>query len=683
MRISPLKALLGIGLLGVSTLVAASSEGTITIANNTPKFAASATNLGAVEPATEIEVSVWLHAHNKAELDNLSKELYNPSSPNYRHWLSKSDIEARFAPTASEAKLVEEFFTSHNLKVTSVGPNNFYVRARGTVGAVQNAFHVKLNQFRVNGKTVRVNMSDPKVEGPAAAFIKSIYGLDDMSYKHPIVTPTIAGIKTTPGAFRNGFASDGKGKGPSPVPGLDFASTCFTGTRTETFSADGITATYKGNGYTGSVAGCGYTPAEIQKAYNLTGLYKEGFDGSGQTVVIVDWCGSPTITHDANAFSAEFGLPKLTSANFSIIETPTPSKCAAPNPEINLDVEWVHAIAPGAAISLVVPPSSSFQDVDQALFYAINYQLGSVISGSFGSEEFFTPPSVLETEDLINQIAAVSGISANFATGDQGDFVLGDPQNNPQSVSAPAASPFATAVGGVTLALTSNNTIAWQTGWGNNQTLLDNAGQLSDYDPPVNAGFVFGSGGGPSGFFYKPEYQKKLKGSARLLPDISWLADPYTGVVIAISEPYVVPELQYQAIGGTSLACPMFSALWAIANQEAGNWLGQAAPYLYSMPADTITDILPYTSNTNVTGKIKDGMGTTVYSAASLAAPLEGNTKFYSALWDVPLLQDTTVVLTFGTDSSLTVKAGWDDVTGLGVPNAKAFADYFFTPAMP
>ncbi len=97
----------------------------------------------------------------------------------------------------------------------------------------------------------------------------------------------------------------------------------------------------------------------IQAAYNLT-VYAEGFDGTGQTIGIIDWCGSPTIQNDANAFSAQFGLPALTSSNFAITYIPSPSTCDAPiRVEINIDVEWAHAVAPGANINLIVPPSAS------------------------------------------------------------------------------------------------------------------------------------------------------------------------------------------------------------------------------------------------------------------------------------------------------------------------------------
>jgi subtilase family serine protease len=672
-----LRTVLGLGILTTSSAFAANpgADGQ-TIAKNTPKFVASARSLGSVDPSTVMDVSIWLKPHNKAGLDALASSLYNPDSPHYRHWLTKAEFIAKYAPTPAEANTVKEFFTANHLKVVKVGPDNFYVRATGTAAAVSSAFHVSLNNYEVNGKTVRANSEDPYVSGEAAALVGSVAGLDSLEYSHPLVTrATTRKPITTPPGVSTALATPAV---TSAISSSVFNSDCFPGKVTESFTTDGSIpkATYTGNEYTTNPSGCGYTPANIRAAYNLNALYAEKYDGTGQTIVILDWCGSPTITQDANAFSAQFGLPKLTSKNFSIIYTPTPSYCASPDPEINIDVEWAHAIAPGANIDLVVPPSASFQDVDEGFFYAVDYQLGNVISGSYGSEELYTPTSVLITEDLISETAAVLGISANFSSGDDGDFTFDDPLYSQASVSAPADSPYATAIGGISLALNSNNSIAWQSGWGTNENLLAVEGEVAD--PPAGNGyFNFGSGGGESAFFFKPSFQSKIKGTYRQLPDISWLADPFTGAYIAISEPGVIPELQYTVYGGTSLACPMFSALWAIANQEAGAPLGQAAPYLYKLPAKAFTDIVPYSSKNNVTGKVVDSAGTTNYSAAALAAPLEGTSSFVSAIWNYPLYQDTAFLLTFGTDSGLATAPGWDNVTGVGVPNGKAFADSF------
>lgn len=670
-------ALIAVGLLSpISPFGSASIADAATITNNTPKFAASAKKVGAVDPSSTIDVSVWLKPHNKADLDAVAKDLYNPSSANYRHWVTKAEFAAKYAPTAAEAKTVKDFLTSNKLAIVSVGPNNFYVRATGTVAAVSSAFHVTLNNYQVGSKVIRANAEDPTITGEAAAVVASVAGLDTLEYNHPLATSTTL-RKALPKAPGVGVASAGSVTSAAGST-LPFNPNCFVGQTTQKFTTGGglPIATYKGNEYSPDPRGCGYTPENIQAAYNLKALYAQGYDGTGQTIVILDWCGSPTITGDANAFSAQFGLPKLTAANFSIIYTPTPSQCAAPDPEINIDVEWAHAIAPGAAIDLVVPPSATFQDVDEAFFYAVNYQLGNVISGSYGSEELYTPSSVLITEDLISETAAVLGISANFSTGDDGDFTFDFPEFNPPSVSAPADSPYATGIGGISLGLNDGKGISMQAGWGTNENLLSDEGYVPD--PPAGDGyFNFGSGGGESGFFDKPWYQSKLKGGGRQLPDISWLADPFTGGYIAISEPFAIPELQYTVYGGTSLACPMFSGLWAIANQAAGQPLGQAAPYLYSLPASTLYDILPFDSGTNVTGVVEDSGGKTAYSAAALADPLEYVTKYVSAIWDYPLNQDVALLITFGTDSGLTTGPGWDNVTGVGVPKGEAFVDYF------
>jgi len=671
------------------------------IGHNTPKYVTNAKNVGSEDPAKVIEVSFWLNPRNRGQLDALASQLYNPASAQYRRFLNPSQVAQRFAPSADDVKVVRQFLEAHNLKVMRVGPSNFFVHASGTVGDIENALHVQINQYQTGGRTIRSNDRDPFIEGAAAQVVRAVSGLDDGQYQHPVMSraiakqsaPTAVAGQTTAASAAGGF----------------YSNNCFNGIETDVFSTNNSGAfpigTYKGNHLnlqSLTSAGCGYTPPMIQQAYGLKALYAEGYDGTGQTIGIIDWCGSLTIQQDANAFSKKFGLPALKASNFAITYIPTVSTCQATDQvEINLDVEWAHAIAPGANINLIVPPSASFADVDEAEFTAVQYGLASVISGSYGAIESFVSTSVLETENLINEIAAVQGISANFATGDTGDFTI---DGIPQTVLAPADTPWATAVGGVTLALNSDNSIAWQAGWGNNETLLAEEGEV--FDPPLFFGFNGGSGGGMSncvyydsnfnclGGFPKPAFQKHLPGKYRQLPDIAWLADPFTGAVIGISIPGQVPELVWQVWGGTSLATPMFSGLWAIANQEAGAPLGLAAQYLYSLPAGAVTDIVPVTSPNNVTGTIQESASVKVpYSASQLLGDSAAG-KFISALWDYPAFESTALVISFGTDCStegpadfygtlcndpaaLKTKSGWDNVTGVGAPNGQAFADSF------
>src|SRR6202451_1294061 len=167
--------------------LSASTAGGKLVSNNTPSYVATAKNLGSENSAKVIEVSIWLQLHNRSQFDALTQSLYDRSSSNYHHWLKPNDIAARFAPTVEEAKTVQQFFAAHNLAVVKTGPNNFYVRARGTVGDVEKAFQVQLNNYQVGDKTIRANAGDPYVEGPAGPLVRAVSGLDTEEFEHPLM----------------------------------------------------------------------------------------------------------------------------------------------------------------------------------------------------------------------------------------------------------------------------------------------------------------------------------------------------------------------------------------------------------------------------------------------------------------------------------------------------------------
>jgi subtilase family serine protease len=211
----------------------------------------------------------------------------------------------------------------------------------------------------------------------------------------------------------------------------------------------------------------------------------------------------------------------------------------------------------------------------------------------------------------------------------------------------------------------------------------------SPLNPPTPGGFITttsafqcGSGGGPSRLFSKPSYQSKIPGPARMTPDIAHLADAFTGFTVletnfdASGNP-IIGQQEVNIIAGTSLSCPLFSALWGIASQNAGYPLGLAAAKMYRMPKGAITDVLPVgnaQSSGDVMGTINSSSGSLPESIYTLAAP-ETSASFMSTLFSNPLDNYSWYVLTFGTDSSLGVSEGWDPVTGLGFPNSEAFVD--------
>jgi len=574
------------------------------LANNTPGFVKKAVDTGAVDPATVITVTAWLELHNKASLDSLVKQQTTRGSGKYHAWITQQQFNASYGPTANEVNAVQNYLSAHNLTVLAVAENNLYVKVQGTVGDIQKTFHTKIHNFKLNGVTHRSN------------------------------TATYTG---------NRYGSD-------------------------------IT-----NGNLGHLPPCGYQPSELHTAYNMNGLYANGLDGTGETVVVIDAFGSDSIQTDAEVFSQLYGLPDLTPANFQVMHAPG----ALHNPgngkfggsagwkdEITLDVEWVHAMAPGANIVLLISPNNG-ADLDETVNFAVIHHLGNTISNSWSGPEGFGNPAGLNRVERILEMAAAEGIDVNFSSGDSGDNVAA---NGLLTVDYPGSSTFATSVGGTSLFVNSDNTRQFETGWGTNLTRIADtiaAGSPPvvppSNDPALGLGFQFGAGGGASLTFSKPAFQAGLPGNSRLVPDIGWLADPFTGVEIIET---LDGQLGVGVIGGTSLACPMFSAIMAIAAQKAGHSLGQAAPLLYNLPSGAVNDVPAVSSATNVTGVVNGAAVT----ADQLAAPLGNTTAYVSALYNSPF-STRWFVITFGTDSSLTTAPGWDNVTGVGTPNGANFVN--------
>ncbi len=231
----------------------------------------------------------------------------------------------------------------------------------------------------------------------------------------------------------------------------------------------------------------------------------------------------------------------------------------------------------------------------------------------------------------------------------------------------PPTHPHATAVGGTSILNNINGSGRETLGWGGDFVELNNQGVL---DPPLQQPFFGGSGGGESLYFPKPSWQASLAGTGRQVPDISALADPYTGVPIVLTANGV--QGVQVGWGGTSLASPIITALWAIAEQYAGHSLGQAALTIAGLKPGELVDVLPLSSVTNVAGTIYDSTGATFYSPFSLFdGQVYGATGFTSAVLNAG--SDTDFAIAFGLDTSLTVTTGWDNVTGYGTPNVNTF----------
>ena len=264
-----------------------------------------------------------------------------------------------------------------------------------------------------------------------------------------------------------------------------------------------------------------YTPTQIRHAYGVDQLSQTG---AGQTIAIIDAYDNPTIAGDLNTFDTKFSLPAATfqEAYYSgTSPTGTTTTPPAYNSgwalEIALDVEWSHAVAPGAKILLVEAPSANTNDLFGAVNYAIS-QGASQVSMSFGGSEF---SGVSSFDSYFNNTA----VSFFASAGDNG-----------AEVEFPAVSPYVVGVGGTTISLDAAGDKLSETTWAD-------------------------GGGGTSAYVSRPSYQNGFQSSTdRGVPDVAYDADPNSGV-------YVVDNGSYYGVGGTSAGSPQWAGLAALVNQ--------------------------------------------------------------------------------------------------------------------
>ncbi len=311
----------------------------------------------------------------------------------------------------------------------------------------------------------------------------------------------------------------------------------------------------------------GYTPAEIRQAYGFNQISFNGTtgDGRGTTIAIVDAYNDPNLQSDLQTFDSEFSLPNpvLTQVN-QTGGTTLPAGNVGWAEEISLDVEWAHAIAPGANILLVEATNSSTANLYTAAAYAAKQPGVVAVSMSWGGSEYSGETS---QDSTFLTPAGHTGVVFVASSGDSG-----------APVSYPAASPNVLSVGGTTLNLNSQGGYLSETGWS-------------------------GSGGGISQYESQPAYQKGVVTQSttnRTNPDVAYDANPNTGFPVYDSYGTQSAWMQF---GGTSDAAPQWAALIAIADQGRAA-AGESAlssttllPAIYQLPAADFHDITSGTSD--------------------------------------------------------------------------------------
>ncbi|HEY7009624.1 MAG TPA: S53 family peptidase [Jatrophihabitantaceae bacterium] len=379
-----------------------------------------------------------------------------------------------------------------------------------------------------------------------------------------------------------------------------------------------------------------YSPLQYRVAYNLNPLYQSGITGAGRTIVIVDSFGSPTIQHDLEAFDAQWGLPNTT---VQVVQAGTIPPFDPNNPdhvgwaqETTLDVEYAHAIAPGAHIVLVETPvaetegTTGFPEMMNAEKALIDRGVGDVITQSFGATENTFPgfdegnySSLLNLRYAFKD-AARHGVTVLGSSGDDGatDAMSDGSTLYPYPVNSwPSSDPLVTSVGGT-------------------QLNLDDAGNKLSPDVVWNDGFGAG-GGGKSAVFGRPLFQigvANVVGNHRGTPDISMSSAVDGGAWVYYS--FVNPTSPWHIFGGTSEASPIFSGIVAMADQVAHRRLGNINAGLYTLSAlsqhtQLQTGIVDVTSGDNSFAGVTGYPARTGYDLASGVGTIDGN-RFVRAL---------------------------------------------------
>jgi subtilase family serine protease len=301
-----------------------------------------------------------------------------------------------------------------------------------------------------------------------------------------------------------------------------------------------------------------YSPAQIRTAYGINAL-PATLTGSGQTIGLVEAYGDPSIQADLNNFCKHYGIPSTTVQVIYPDGQPRGGNSGWAL-ETAVDVEWAHAIAPGARIVVSVAASASLADLLGAVDGAVSAG-ATVISMSWGMTEFVGQESYDSHFDK-------PGVTFVASSGDSGEL------SGTYKVEWPAVSPYVIGVGGTDLYLNSNNARVSETAW------PDSGGGVSEVYGPLSCQAKAGYEGN------------------RGVPDVSYVAGPNTGVGVVYG-----PSLYW--VGGTSIGAPQWAALIALTNaQRGGAGLGDGPPAIYnSTAADYSGWFQDITSGCNGTGQ--------------------------------------------------------------------------------
>jgi subtilase family serine protease len=546
-------------------------------------FAAAGAAAGAVPVATMLTIQFWM-APRSAAAARYAAAVSAPGNPHFRHFLSPSGYTARFGPGPAAVASLESWLRSKGFAGIGADLGRDYVQATAPVSTIQAALQVRLNYYRarnlVGAGRYRLRANDRPVSLPApiARQVLGVTGLDNAA---PTTTYVRKGVP----------ARDGVTRADSPA----FACSQWY----LQHYATGLPTMYGVTKFPTII--CGYTPQQLRRAYNLSA----GNVGQGITVALVETGLTPDMFQTLADYAKVHDLQAPSAGRYAEMSLGQGSQCGDPfNVEEQLDVEASYSMAPTANQMVVGGDScdngsfglQALFDADLAVLNGIgNRPLAQVVSNSWLAGDESVSPNMLQITHAYLIRAADEGVSMLFSAGDA------------SGVAVPASDPYATAVGGTTLAIGHDHPRLFETGWSTGIS-ADQGGQWTFQ------GEDGASGGGASLVWKQPDYQKGVVpgslatapgdrgGLVRAIPDISADADAFTGMsigMLSFDDQGNVTGYLEEPIGGTSLATPLLAGMVADAEQGQGAF-GFLNPALYELAGTrAFNDARPLSAKTN------------------------------------------------------------------------------------
>jgi subtilase family serine protease len=638
-----------IGGLGISQIAAAAPRATTVLANSQPSFVAHSRDLGAVNPSKPVDFEVLLALPDESAVEAEVQALSTPGSASFRQFLTPAEFQSTYSPSPAAVAAVESWVRAGGLKVKSVAPSRLYVEVTGTMGRAEALVGSTLHTYGYRGEELAEPTSNYSIPASLSASVAGIVNLDDSAYlQKPADTGTAApGLSST---------TSPDSTLPGPPKGLHYGIQPCSDYYGEKIATDKPPAYGQAWPYTI----CGYDADQYEKAFGLYDSIQQGNDGSGVTVAITDAYAAPTIVSDADTWSTHNNVAPFGTGQFTQVTPPAngydnESLCGPKGwyGEETLDVEAVHAMAPGAKVVFVAGKNCG-GGLDRAWASTIDNHLASVVTDSWDDNSEALPAGTIAFYHEYLLEAATTGITVMFSSGDSGDDVAA---TGTKQVGLPASDPYATAVGGTSTEIDQNGSIVFQTGWSNFYAALSRQGAWTPAPPGT---FSSGSGGGTSVLYPQPFYQvgvvpakiSKYNGhkAMRAVPDVAMPGDPNTG--LEIGETQTFSDGTYYStyrLGGTSLSSPLFAGVVADAVQFNGAPVGFINPLLYAnVGTSAITDVLgPSTRQATVRTNLKN--------PGNSSSPL------------------TWVLQSIGLPTTIFAGPGYDDQTGVGTPNGVSF----------